>query len=113
MYGRGWKPLKDQAAISNYLQQTEQLWSAHRYGELKSKEKFALPPLLQSCLACVIVLWYSDGTKLNYYYLGEAGKIQTCQVYEVMDAYSEVLLGYHISKTEDFEAQFYVLQNGN
>ena len=101
----GWKILKDQGAISNYLQQTEHLWSAHRYGELKSKEKFGhhlttkQPSMRDS-------LWYSDGTKLNYYYIGEAGKIETCQVYEVMDAYSEVLLGYHISKTEDFEAQF-------
>lgn len=33
-------------------------------------------------------------------------QIGTLQVYEVMDAFSEVFLGYHISKTEDFEAQF-------
>ena len=30
----------------------------------------------------------------------------TCQVYEVMDAYSEVLLGYNISKTERYSSQF-------
>lgn len=102
----GWKPLKEKETIYNYLQQTESLWSAHRYGELKSKEKFTyhhttkLPSMRDS-------LWYSDGTKLNYYYLGEGGKIETCQVYEVMDAYSEVFLGYHISKTEDYEAQYY------
>ena len=101
----GWKPLKNQTTISNYLQQTESMWSAHRFGELKSKEKFTYhhttkqPSMRDS-------LWYSDGTKLNYYYVGEAGKIETCQVYEVMDAFSEVLLGYHISKTEDFEAQY-------
>lgn len=52
-------------------------------------------------------LWYSDGTKLNYYYLTEDGKVDTCTVYEVIDVYSEVLLGYHISKSEDYEAQFY------
>jgi hypothetical protein len=102
----GWKPLKEKDTIYNYLQQTESLWSAHRYGELKSKEKFTyhhttkMPSMRDS-------LWYSDGTKLNYYYLGDGGKIETCQVYEVMDAYSEVFLGYHISKTEDYEAQYY------
>jgi hypothetical protein len=32
--------------------------------------------------------------------------MQTINVYEVMDAYSEVFLGYHISKTEDYEAQY-------
>jgi hypothetical protein len=33
--------------------------------------------------------------------------MQTCQVYEVIDTFSEVLLGYHISKTEDYEAQYF------
>lgn len=102
----GWKTLKEKDTIYNYLQQTEALWSAHRYGELKSKEKFTyhhstkMPSMRDS-------LWYSDGTKMNLYYQGENGKMETCQVYEVMDAYSEVFLGYHISKTENYEAQYY------
>ena len=104
---QGWKQLKDDKALRNYLYEpkVESLWYAHRHGELKAKEKFnyqhttKLPTMRDS-------LWYSDGTKLNYYYLDEGGKMQTCQVYEVMDAYSEVLLGYHISKTEDYEAQY-------
>ncbi|MAX78917.1 MAG: kinase [Crocinitomicaceae bacterium] len=104
----GWKPLKDAHTLYLFLNQPEnkQLWYGHRYGELKSKEQYsyqqktALPTMRDS-------LWYSDGTKLNYFYLGENGKIETCQVYEVMDAYSEVMLGYHISKTEDYEAQYY------
>lgn len=102
----GWKTLKDKETIYNYLQQTEALWSAHRYGELKSKEKFTyhhstkMPSMRDS-------LWYSDGTKMNFYYLGENGKMETCQVYEVMDAYSEVFLGYHISATENYEAQYF------
>lgn len=52
-------------------------------------------------------LWYGDGTKLNLYYLGEDGKVRTTMVYEVMDAYSEVLLGYHISDAEDYEQQYH------
>ena len=55
--------------------------------------------------SCRDALWYGDGTKLNYFYL-EDGKIKTCQVYEVMDAYSEVLLGYCISEKEDYQAQY-------
>ncbi len=82
------------------------MWYGHRYGEKKAKEKFTyqlstkLPSMRDS-------LWYSDGTKLNYFYLDDNGKVATCQVYEVMDAFSEVLLGFHISKTEDYEAQFF------
>jgi hypothetical protein len=52
-------------------------------------------------------LWYGDGTKLNYFYLDETGNIATCNVYEVIDVYSECLLGYHISKSEDYESQYY------
>ncbi len=102
----GWKELKDQTTIYNYLQQTESMWYAHRRGELKAKAKFdyqhstKMPSMRDS-------LWYSDGTKMNLYYLDENGKMATCQVYEVMDAFSEVFLGYHISKTENYEAQYY------
>lgn len=101
------KVLKSENTLKNFLysEEIKPLWYGYRYGELKAKEKFEfqfktkLPSMRDS-------LWYSDGTKLNYYYLNENGKMETCQVYEVMDAYSEVLLGYHISKTEDYEAQY-------
>lgn len=103
---RGWKPLDDQKTIRNYLYRPEikEQWWGYRYGELKAKEKYAyqhstiLPSMRDE-------LWYSDGTKLNLYYM-EDGKMQTTSVYEVMDAYSEVFLGFHISKKEDFAAQF-------
>lgn len=102
-----WKPLKNEGTIRAYLfkPDVQYLWYGHRYGELKFKEKFVfhsstkMPTMRDS-------LWYSDGTKLNYYYLDDNGNVATCQVYEVMDTFSEVLLGYHISKSEDFEAQF-------
>lgn len=101
-----WKPLKTEQTLINFLYDSkiEPLWYGFRFGQLKSKEKYGLqlstklPSLRDS-------LWYSDGTKLNYVYQ-EDGKILTCQVYEVFDAYSEVFIGYHISKTEDFEAQY-------
>lgn len=103
----GWKLIKNEKTFYNFLyaEDVQPLWWGHRYGELSYKEKFGfqhktkMPTMRDS-------LWYSDGTKLNYYYLDENGNMATCQVYEVMDAYSEVLLGYHISKTEDYEAQY-------
>lgn len=104
---QGWKPLKSEQSLINFLTdpKIEPLWYGLRFGELKSKEKHSyqhstkLPSLRDS-------LWYSDGTKLNYYYQDENGKMQTCQVYEVFDTYSEVFIGYHISNSEDFEAQY-------
>ncbi|MDR1181942.1 MAG: kinase [Bacteroidales bacterium] len=102
-----WKEIKDEKTIRNFLYKPEikAIWYGSRYGELKSKEKYTrqhktlLPTMRDS-------LWYGDGTKLNFYYIDENGSIATCNVYEVMDVYSECLLGYHISKSEDFEAQY-------
>lgn len=104
----GWKKLKDEQTLYLFLNQEEivHLWYGNRHGEKKSKEKFTyhlstkMPSYRDS-------LWYSDGTKLNFWYLNENGKPETCQVYEVMDAFSEVFLGYHVSKTENSEAQYF------
>jgi hypothetical protein len=104
---KGWKKLKSSSAIRRYLYRPEiqRIWYAARYGELEAKEMYSrqnrteLPKKRDA-------LWYSDGTKLNYYYRDEFGNTKTCNVYEVMDVYSEVLLGYHISDSEDFEAQY-------
>jgi hypothetical protein len=102
-----WSPLKSEETLRNYLENgmIKHLWFGLRYGELKSKEKFSYAnktvlPLMRDAL------WYSDGTKMNLYYLDEEGKQKTCNVYEVMDAYSECFLGFHVSKSEDYEAQF-------
>lgn len=106
----GWSILKSELSIYNFLHKPEikAIWFAHRYGDLVAKEKLCyqhttkLPQMRDA-------LWYSDGTKLNYYYRSydSSGKfsIKTTSVYEVMDAYSEVFLGYHISDQENFEQQ--------
>ncbi|QSS96618.1 Mu transposase C-terminal domain-containing protein [Psychroflexus sp. ALD_RP9] len=104
---QGWKHIKEEKTFYNFIYDEEvmPLWYGHRYGELAAKEKFGyqfktkMPAFRDS-------LWFSDGTKLNYFYLNEDGEVKTVQVYEVMDAYSEVFLGYHISKTEDYQAQY-------
>lgn len=104
---KGWKKIDSVNTIHNFLfsDEIKDMWWGHRYGELKAKEKFMyqhttrMPTLRDS-------LWYSDGTKLNFYYLDSDGAVSTISVYEVMDAYSEVFLGYHVSKNEDYEAQF-------
>lgn len=103
-----WKPLKSPRSLREWLNspRIEPLWYDAVYGEMKAhqrygrKHKTTLPFRRDS-------LWYGDGTKLNLYYKDENGDIRTTQVYEVIDAYSEVFLGFHISDHEDYEAQYH------
>lgn len=106
----GWKQLVSVESVTRFLNAPEnvQRWYDAVYGELKAFRKFGykfktiLPEVRDA-------LWYGDGTKLNLYYKAyEGGKwvMKTTQVYEVMDAYSEVFLGHHISETENYTAQY-------
>lgn len=104
----GWKPLRSLSGMKAWLSSPsiKQLWCDAVYGEKYAsqlfgrKHKTELPMRRDS-------LWYGDGTKLNLYYLDKDGKVSTTCVYEVIDAYSEVLLGYFISDTENYEAQYH------
>lgn len=105
---RGWKPIRSLSGLKKWLDSAsvQPLWWDAVYGEQSSRQKFGrkhktlLPTRRDS-------LWYGDGTRLNLYYRDEQGKVRTTQVYEVIDAATEVLLGYHISDTEDYEAQYH------
>lgn len=105
---RDWKLLKSPRSMKQWfsLPDIEPLWYDAVHGELKAYQRYGRKhqtalPLLRDAL------WYGDGTKLNLYYLDDDGKVRTTMVYEVMDAYSEVLLGYYISDTEDYDAQYH------
>jgi len=112
---RGFKPIKSITTIHFYLNHPEikQLWEDAAYGEMRlnqavgRKESTRLPSMRDA-------LWYGDGTKLNLYYkeISHTGKVsvRTTSVYEVIDAYSEALLGYHISDTENFSQQYQALR---
>lgn len=103
---RSWKPLKSVRSLQAWLYspKVEQLWYDAVHGEQAARQRFGrkqstmLPTRRDS-------LWYGDGTKLNLYYR-EGKTVKTINVYEVVDAYSEVLLGFHISESENFEAQY-------
>lgn len=107
---RGWKTLKSHSSITAYLDRPEvkSLWTDAVYGELVAKQRYGyqhsteLPS--QSDL-----LWYGDGTKVNLYYkvYAKGGyKLATTSVFEVIDAASEMFLGYQICETESFEAMY-------
>jgi hypothetical protein len=108
---RGLQTLKTVSTLHKFLHSPAvlPLWYDADHGELAASQKFArrhrtsLPTMRDA-------LWYGDGTKLNLYYRDNDGHVRTTQVYEVIDAYSEVLLGYHISDSEDYRAQFLALR---
>ncbi len=111
---RGWKPLRSEKSLVQFLHrpEVEPRWWDAVYGELSAKNRYSrkhqtkMPTMRDS-------LWYSDGTKINLYYKAYDGNrlvVRTTQVYEVMDAYSEVLLGFHISDTENFDSQYHAFR---
>lgn len=105
--GKGWKPLKSIRSLKMWLERAdvEPLWHDAVYGEMSAHQKFdrrhktQLPQMRDA-------LWYGDGTKINLYYRDEDGKVRTTSVYEVIDAATEVFLGFCISDNEDYEAQY-------
>ncbi|WP_300761640.1 kinase [uncultured Parabacteroides sp.] len=104
---KGWKPLKSKRSLTMWFArpEIEPLWYDAVHGELAAHQRYGRKHRTELPLRRD-TLWYGDGTKLNLYYRDEDGNMRTTMVYEVMDAYSEVLLGYHISDHENFEAQY-------
>ena len=109
---RGLKAIKSPNTMLNFLNDPAVMpwWYAAVHGEREFKNKYmptfdtVLPSLPNS-------LWYSDGTKINLYYrhYDERQKrwtARTTDVYEVMDACTEVFLGYYIGDGENFYTQY-------
>jgi len=104
---RGLNIIKSPVTLRNFLYDPAKMpmWYASVYGMQAWKSKYStiqkteLPQMRDA-------LWYGDGTKVNLYYKNEAGKMCTTSVYEVMDAFSETLLGYDIAPNEAFDNQY-------
>lgn len=104
---RGLSVIKSPTTVKNYLNDPAvmPMWYAAVHGMQKWKARYA--SLMKTSLPQMRdALWYGDGTKLNLYYRNGQGKMCTTSVYEVMDAYSETLLGYDIAPGENFDSQY-------
>lgn len=109
---KGWKPLKAISSLVQFLSrpEVEVMWKDVEAGEYAAKMKYSyrhstLMPTRRDSV------WYGDGTKLNLYYKvfdSKRGgwKLATTTVFEVIDAYSEAFIGYHISPVENFESMY-------
>lgn len=93
----GFKPIKSEATVTAFLNRPEVAprWKASVIGDTAARALYGrqhstvLPTLRDS-------LWYMDGTKLNLFYkeyVDGKYRMATLNVYEVIDASSEVFLG--------------------
>lgn len=112
---RGWKPLKSQVSLVNFLTrpEVEIQWKGAVIGDTRAKmiytrQHSTILPTMPNAL------WYGDGTRLNLFYRAYVdGRYQlaTLNVYEIIDAASEVFLGCYISNTESFETLYEATRN--
>lgn len=112
---QGWKPLKSQVSLTNYLNRPEvrAQWMGSVMGDVAMKMTYTrqnktLMPTVRDAL------WYGDGTRLNLFYkayVDGSYRVATLNVFEVVDAASEVFLGCHISNTESFEVMYEAYRN--
>lgn len=114
---RGLKTIKSPNTVYNYLHspEVEIWWYAAVHGEREFKNKY-MPTFDTVLPEMPNALWYSDGTRLNLYYkvYDEKQKrmvARATDVYEVMDACTEVFLGYYIGDGENFLSQYQAYRN--
>ena len=105
------KPIASPQTVINYLYKTsiKLWWYGVVYGEIAFKNEF-IPQFDTKLPDMPNTLWYGDGTKLNLYYKDYDKKqkrmvARTIDVYEVMDACTEVFLGYSFG-VENFLTQY-------
>lgn len=108
---KGLKRIESPNTVTNYLYKTavKLWWYASVYGEVAFKNEF-MPSFDTQLPEMPNTLWYGDGTKLNLYYKDYDKKqkhmvARTIDVYEVMDACTEVFLGYSFGQ-ENFLTQY-------
>lgn len=108
---KGWKRIESPQTVINYLYKTsiKLWWYAEVHGEIAFKNEF-MPQFDTKLPDMPNTLWYGDGTKLNLYYKEYDKKqkrmvARTIDVYEVMDACTEMFLGYSFG-TENFATQY-------
>ena len=109
---RGLKTIKSPTTMHNYLNDPAVMvwWYAAVNGEREFKNKYM--PTFDTILPSMPnSLWYSDGTKINLYYRAyderqKRWTARTTDVYEVMDACTELFLGCYIGDGENFYTQY-------
>lgn len=108
---RGLNRIESPHTVTGFLYKTavRLWWYASVHGEVAFKNEF-MPQFDTQLPKMPNTLWYGDGTKLNLYYKDYDKRqkrmvARTIDVYEVMDACTEVFLGYSFGR-ESFLTQY-------
>ena len=114
---KGWKTLKSQNTLIQFLERPEvkPRWYHVEQGSQRANNLFMRQnrTLLPTCRDA---LWYVDGTKLNIFYkifdpASRKLKAATTNCIYVLDAYSEVFVGYHVCAQETFRTTYEAVRN--
>ena len=108
---RGLRPVTSPQTVVNFLYRPDiqPWWYAAVYGEVAFKNKYQ-PQFDTRLPEMPNTLWYGDGTKINLYYKEYDARqrrmvARTTDVYEVMDACTEMFLGCSFGP-ENFRSQY-------
>lgn len=114
---KGWKPIKSVQTILSFLERPDikPLWYAVEQGSQRANNLF-LRQNRTIMASCRDALWYIDGTKVNLYFQfwnekTRRREIGTTNCIYVMDAYSEVFVGWFMCEQETFRTTYEALRH--
>lgn len=110
---RGW-PVLSESGIANYINtpERERIWTLARDGEEEYTKKYGHTLTKNRNRLFPNAHWAIDGTKLDavHYWDNKAKMAAVCKINVLIDVYSEKILGYSFSMTENHIDHFIALK---
>lgn len=114
---RGWKAIKSAQTFIEFFERPDikPQWYAVEQGAQRANNLF-LRQNRTVMASCRDALWYIDGTKVNLYFKywdekSRRTKVGTTSCIYVMDAHSEVFVGWYMCENETFQTTYEALRN--
>lgn len=114
---RGWKAIKSAQTLIEFFERPDikPQWYAVEQGAQRANNLF-LRQNRTVMASCRDALWYIDGTKVNLYFKywdekSRRTKVGTTSCIYVMDAHSEVFVGWYMCENETFHTTYEALRN--
>lgn len=114
---RGWKTIKSAQTLIEFFERPDikPQWYAVEQGAQRANNLF-LRQNRTVMASCRDALWYIDGTKVNLYFKywdekSRRTKVGTTSCIYVMDAHSEVFVGWYMCENETFQTTYEALRN--
>lgn len=113
----GWKAIKSAQTLIEFFERPDikPQWYAVEQGAQRANNLF-LRQNRTVMASCRDALWYIDGTKVNLYFKywdekSRRTKVGTTSCIYVMDAHSEVFVGWYMCENETFQTTYEALRN--